>query len=295
MAELNRDASELMVAHGAHACTDVTGFGLAGHLVEMARGSGTCAEIELERIPIFSAARCCLDKGVLPGAIERNEEYSMAWIQHECPEDESDLPILHDAQTSGGLLVALPAAAADSFIAEMHARGHSATAVIGRIAPAVAGRDGVVNVHGTRCTNVIGPEISATPRSIDTSAEASRHADDKEPMERIEMSNDEMASCCDPQPGDSGGPAIDPLAGFDEFMKQANMPGLIDKKNKKLMAIALSVSQGCRPCLVVHMKAAKAMGISKAEIDEAAALAISFAGCPALMLYREVASGLGLD
>jgi AhpD family alkylhydroperoxidase len=62
---------------------------------------------------------------------------------------------------------------------------------------------------------------------------------------------------------------------------------LIDARGKKLMAIALSVAQRCEPCLKSHLKSALAMGITPAEIDEAAWLAIAFAGSPAMMLYKE--------
>ena len=84
------------------------------------------------------------------------------------------------------------------------------------------------------------------------------------------------------------------LSLFTDFMKEANKEGLIDKRAKKLMAVALSISQRCRPCLVAHMKGALATGISKAEIDEAANLAISFGGCTAMMFYKEVCKELGV-
>jgi len=83
MAALNRDAAELMARFGAHAATDITGFGLAGHLVEMARDGGVSAELDLRRLPVFAAVRYCLDNEILSGAIERNQEYAMAWIRNE--------------------------------------------------------------------------------------------------------------------------------------------------------------------------------------------------------------------
>ena len=89
-------------------------------------------------------------------------------------------------------------------------------------------------------------------------------------------------SCCD-----SAAPAV-----FRDFMKEANRPGLIDGRAKKLMAIALSISQRCEPCLAIHMRSAISMGISKSEIDEAANLAIAFGGCTAMMFYTEVCDKL---
>jgi AhpD family alkylhydroperoxidase len=78
-------------------------------------------------------------------------------------------------------------------------------------------------------------------------------------------------------------------ARFVDFLKEANKPGLLDARVKKLMAIALSVSQRCEPCLRIHLESALKMGLSRAEIDEAAWIGIGFAGSPAMMLYQAVA------
>ena len=100
--------------------------------------------------------------------------------------------------------------------------------------------------------------------------------------------------CCDSPPGGEEAAAADVLSMFTDFMKEANSKGLIDKRAKKLMAVALSISQHCEPCLVAHMKSALAMGISKAEIDEVANLAISFGGCTAMMFYKDECKELGV-
>ena len=94
--------------------------------------------------------------------------------------------------------------------------------------------------------------------------------------------------CCSSPPYKTDAPASDSLELFKDYMKQVNAEGRIDKRAKKLMAIALSVARHCKPCLVIHIRGALSMGISRAEIDEAAGFAISFAGCPAMMLYQEV-------
>jgi AhpD family alkylhydroperoxidase len=75
---------------------------------------------------------------------------------------------------------------------------------------------------------------------------------------------------------------------FRDFMKAAAAPGLLDARCKKLMAIQLSISERCRPCLEIHLKGALTQGLSWEEIDEAANLAIAFGGGPAMMFYREV-------
>jgi selenide,water dikinase len=135
MATLNRDAAEAMQRHGAHAATDITGFGLAGHLVEMARGSGVSVEITLEQLPVFRAVPECLIQQIISGGVERNQDYAMGWIVADQPESPAQA-ILYDPQTSGGLLVALPRKHAKAFIEDMTARGHTATAAVGRVVAA---------------------------------------------------------------------------------------------------------------------------------------------------------------
>lgn len=102
------------------------------------------------------------------------------------------------------------------------------------------------------------------------------------------------ACCCGPSGNAEGDAAAsaDALAAFSGFMKAANRPGRIDRRAKKLMAIVLSIAHRCRPCLLVHLKAARAMGMDKEEVDEAANLAIAFGGCTAMMFYQEVCEQL---
>lgn len=133
MATLNKDAAELMLKYKAHACTDITGYGLSGHLVEMLGEGGIQAEIDMSELPVFAAAAECLENDILPGAIERNQDYSQAWIAARDGEGEKNLAILYDPQTSGGLLVSLPERRAMVFVEEMQGRGHGSTSIIGRI------------------------------------------------------------------------------------------------------------------------------------------------------------------
>ncbi len=159
MATLNKDAAELMQDGGAHACTDVTGFGLAGHLVEMARGSRVMAEVDLAALPVFRAAAWAMEQDLISGAVERNRDYAQGWLAvTEGPDDDRHLAILYDPQTSGGLLVALPPAAAERYVAAMRERGHDATAIIGRLLPLPAGRaEGGVTVRNTGLGRLMGP------------------------------------------------------------------------------------------------------------------------------------------
>jgi selenium donor protein len=132
MTQLNRDAAELMMKYGAHACTDVTGFGLAGHLVEMVRRSGVNAEIDLSQLPILSFARVCLENEILSGAVDRNQEYAMAWVEVRDESNAKNIPLIYDPQTSGGLLISLPPDHAKDFVRELKRRGSPAS-IFGRI------------------------------------------------------------------------------------------------------------------------------------------------------------------
>ena len=283
MATLNRDAAELMIASGAHACTDVTGYGLMGHLVEMVNKCGLTAEIDITSLPVFAVAAECLEKEIIPGAIERNQEYSMAWVIADDSDGAAPLPILYDPQTSGGLLIALPGDKAEAFVRTMNERGHTSTAVIGNITrKSESSLEGKVVISGAKLNNLIGARKGITmPKKYDPPASLQT----KEP---VDVPADAGDDCCSSPPYKTEAPASDSLELFKDFMKQVNAEGRIDKRAKKLMAIALSVARHCKPCLVIHIRGALSMGISRAEIDEAAGLAIAFAGCPAMMLYQEV-------
>ncbi len=264
MAELNRDAAELMTAHRASACTDITGYGLAGHLVQMARGSGVNAEIDLARLPVLPGVAACIADEVLPGAVERNQEFAMAWV--DADPDEPLLPLLYDPQTSGGLLVALPEEEAPAYVDALRARGHDAAAIIGRVVPLTPGQAEGHVVVASR-------DAVALPNTKEVPA----------------MSETNEAACCGDVPqAEPHTTECEALAAFTSFMKEANKPGAVDARTKKLISVALSVVQRCAPCLKIHMKGALAMGISLAEMDEAANLAIAFGGCTAMMFYKEI-------
>ncbi len=103
MVALNRDASLAAVAAGAHAATDVTGFGLLGHLFKMMRASGTTAVLDAAAVPYLDGARSSLVEGFVPGGSRRNLDWVRPHLRSTVDEDE--LILLADAQTSGGLLV----------------------------------------------------------------------------------------------------------------------------------------------------------------------------------------------
>jgi len=104
MATLNKIGEELAKITAVKAMTDVTGFGLLGHLVEMCEGSGLSAEIELDKIPLFEAVQYYIDQNCIPGGTHRNWD---SYGQHIQLKNNNDKNILCDPQTSGGLLVAV--------------------------------------------------------------------------------------------------------------------------------------------------------------------------------------------
>lgn len=115
MAMLNDVAGGALADHGATAATDVTGFGLLGHLREMCRGSGAGAIIEVEAVPLLTGVRGLLEDGMWAGGSQRNLESIRPDVVSDL--DESQWKPLIDAQTSGGLLVALPHENAAGYLA----------------------------------------------------------------------------------------------------------------------------------------------------------------------------------
>jgi len=111
MKELNKNAAEIIVRAGleVNACTDITGFGLLGHLYEMVESSGREAEISIANVPVIKGTRELLKQGFVPGGTRRNLEYLKDKILWDSSLTEGDKLLLADAQTSGGLLFSMPA------------------------------------------------------------------------------------------------------------------------------------------------------------------------------------------
>jgi selenide,water dikinase len=133
MSTLNKSAARAMVTVGAHACTDVTGFGLLGHLSEMVAGSGVGARIHVDRIPVIDEAWSLVRQGVVPGGSRKNLEFLRERLDVADGVGEDALLLLADAQTSGGLLIALPAEKVDQLLEELASNGVPVYAEIGEI------------------------------------------------------------------------------------------------------------------------------------------------------------------
>ena len=145
MTTLNKSASEAMLRAGATAATDVTGFGLLGHLRNVLAASGVSATVWLDAVPVLAAARRYVEAGIAPGGTHANWRFMNDWASYaESVEKPSQL-LLCDAQTSGGLLVSVPPERVDDFIADLDRIGAPAAAVIGRVEAGEAGRIRVVS------------------------------------------------------------------------------------------------------------------------------------------------------
>ena len=131
MVRLNDTASALMRTCPVHACSDVTGFGLLGHAFEMASGSGVTIVLEARALPLLPGARRLAQQGCLTGGCRRNRQYlkTKTSVDRSIPSDLVEIAL--DPQTSGGLLVALPADRAEAFVEELRAKGIDAAARIG--------------------------------------------------------------------------------------------------------------------------------------------------------------------
>ena len=140
MATLNKAASEAMIKIGVHGATDITGFGLTGHLRSMVRGSKVTAVIHMGDVPVLPGAWDLLDDGVAPGGTHRNLESVSDTVQwHPDLEDREKL-LLSDAQTSGGLLISVAGDKKDALVAELKAMGTLSAAVVGEITDGPAGQ-----------------------------------------------------------------------------------------------------------------------------------------------------------
>lgn len=134
MKTLNDIGGALMQKYDVHSATDVTGFGLLGHLLKMAQASGCSMEIEAAEIPLFDQVQELLDEGCIPGAAFRNLEYVRDECQFDTEVSLSRKMVLCDAQTSGGLMMCVDKDRATAILSELRASGkYSQSCIIGRV------------------------------------------------------------------------------------------------------------------------------------------------------------------
>ncbi|MBK7674665.1 MAG: selenide, water dikinase SelD [Candidatus Accumulibacter sp.] len=135
MQQSNRLAVPCLIAHGATACTDLTGFGLLGHLIEMTRPSGVDAEIDLGALSLLDGAAETAAAGILSSLQPANVRLRRALQNQPEALQHPNYPLLFDPQTAGGLLASVPAPNAEDCIAALRRLGYTHTARIGRVLP----------------------------------------------------------------------------------------------------------------------------------------------------------------
>jgi len=269
MCALNMVAANLMIKHQAHACTDVTGFSLMGHLSEMALRSGVDVEVVWDDLPWLPDVLQYVADGILPGAIERNKESCGELVKQGHGVSEVMKDMCFDAQTSGGLLIGIRADLADDFLADLHKSGVGQAKVIGRVK---------AKGTGLVCLETSGKQVLPEPGD-----NASQKAAEPAPKE-------EVACCGDtPQFNESdktGVPGIEQQ--YTRFLSSVGKPSGLDAYTKQAINIALSVATRCEPCVKIHMDKALQKGFTQDEIDEAAWMGVSFGGSPCMMFYKQI-------
>lgn len=136
MLRSNQEAAQCLLQRQASACTDITGFGLMGHLLEMLDASQVAAELKLDSLPILAGARETVQQGIVSSLHPQNVRVARKIQNLAEISDRPDFPLLFDPQTSGGLLAAVPAEQASQAIESLKSLGYADSRVIGRVLPA---------------------------------------------------------------------------------------------------------------------------------------------------------------
>ncbi|MCK8824021.1 selenide, water dikinase SelD [Fuchsiella alkaliacetigena] len=133
MRTLNKQATEVMQEVGVNACTDITGFGLLGHLWELVKASQVQAELELSRIPFLAGALDWAEMGLVPAGAYRNRDYLQGEVSFAAGVAEAEQDLLFDPQTSGGLLISVPDKKTERLLDKLQQAGVNKATAIGRI------------------------------------------------------------------------------------------------------------------------------------------------------------------
>jgi selenide,water dikinase len=276
MTVLNRAAAEAMKEAGASACTDVTGFGLFAHLLRMLRPGGLGAEILAEALPAFDGAMDALRQGVIPGAIERNREYAGGALHVAPGVDEASAGLGFDAQTSGGLLIAVPAERLERVRQSLARRG-AGHFVIGKIINDSAGRIFLSPSAGKNTVKISRLNSAVQPQEMDSMKTQTKNSPPRHDACCAEAFHTEITT----------GSAPESQKAFGALMRSVQSAGALDEKTKELILFSLVVCSRCQPCFEAHFRKAREMGIPQAELDEAAWCAIALGGAPVKMFYQE--------
>ncbi len=133
MATLNRTAAQVMADFHVHACTDVTGFGLLGHLAEMVDGSGKSVRLAAHCVPVFPEAVELASMGLIPAGAYKNRDFRKDMVAFDPDVPLALQDILFDPQTSGGLLISVAPSHAEALLDALRDKGVEASAIIGEV------------------------------------------------------------------------------------------------------------------------------------------------------------------
>ena len=140
MATLNREAADVMSLYQVHACTDITGFGLIGHLAEMIVDAGIGIRLKSERIPIIPEALAYARIGLVPAGAYNNREFRESITEFGPSVDRLTQDVLFDPQTSGGLLICVDGEKSDELVHDLKQKGVEKAAVIGEVISGIGGK-----------------------------------------------------------------------------------------------------------------------------------------------------------
>jgi selenide,water dikinase len=294
MATLNKAAAEAMKEAGASACTDVTGFGLFAHLHRMLRPSKLGAEIFTDALPAFDGAVEALRQGVIPGAVERNREYVGEALRVAPNVDEALVNLGFDAQTSGGLLIAVPRGRLETLCQALARRG-AGSFVIGRVvgssdtqilvthSATESGRDALPRVQADRQVGPTGSKENPE-REIHAQKSESKFMKPSTP----DSTAHQEGCCADMFKGEGAASSTgETQKAFGAMIRSVQAAGVLSEKAKELILFSLVVHSRCHPCFDAHFRRARELGLTQAELDEAAWCAIAMGGAPVKMFYQE--------
>jgi selenide,water dikinase len=293
MMTLNKDAADAMNQARVSACTDVTGFGLFGHLASMLRHSHVSAQVFADALPAFGGVADALRDGVISGGIERNREFVGDDLLVAPDVEDWSVNLGFDPQTSGGLLICVPRARHQALLAAL-AAGNTSAWTIGRVVATSQGQIILTKDAAPIDPSAAGPWQEST--DADDTQDANTNTTDQPTISQKESAMNDGHSDAQPSPCCAGNSpsqttglttADQSLHAFGAMMKSISAAGKLDDKTKELLVYALAVAGRCGPCVQAHVKAALKMGITQDELDEAAWCAIAMGGAPVRMFYLE--------
>lgn len=285
MCMLNKKAAEIMSNYSVNAGTDVTGYSLLGHMSEIVKNSQIEVEIDFDSIPLFRQVESLSRQEVIPGAVERNREAVCPKILDLSSVAEAQENILFCPETSGGLLLFMPAEEAKVYVELLKKEGISSASIIGKVVNDNSSGKIVVNTQRAdeftplKVEPLKSEKATVCCSSVVESTESSCCSSPIEPE----------TSCCGNSNESTGAPTS---TAFQTYIQSVMTPAAIGLKNKKLMALALSVATKCEQCIKINIRASRKAGASEVEITESVDMGIAFGGAPAAMLYNSIKNKL---